>query len=81
MRFGHFLLAIDVLLIFSTSGAQVLHKLSSPNPEENGDFGLAVSGIGDVNNDGHRDLIVGAPGEDNVEGRVYLFSGATGEPL
>ncbi|KAK2177777.1 hypothetical protein NP493_580g01067 [Ridgeia piscesae] len=40
-------------------------------------FGLAVSAIGDINNDGFNDLAVGAPydGEDG-NGAVYIFHGS-----
>ncbi|MCA9290633.1 MAG: FG-GAP repeat protein [Phycisphaerales bacterium] len=56
--------------------------LLSPNEEANGSFGYAVSGVPDINGDGHDDFIVGAPGETVIglsdAGRVYLVSGATG---
>ncbi len=44
-----------------------------------GQFGRAVSGVGDVNGDGWDDVIVGAPGEENGqyrEGRAYLYYGS-----
>ena len=43
-------------------------------------FGLVVSGAGDVNGDGYADLFVGAPRDDgngNNAGAVYVFHGAT----
>ena len=50
--------------------------------EEAGDqLGTSVSGVGDVDDDGHADLIVGAPHNDlvaNEAGQVYVFSGKTG---
>ena len=52
------------------------------NAEVKGDmFGRKVSGIGDVNGDGHHDVIVGAPGNDldgEDAGRAYVFSGKDG---
>ncbi len=42
-------------------------------------FGFAVGGAGDVNGDGHADVIVGAPDFDNgedAEGRAYLYLGS-----
>jgi hypothetical protein len=42
--------------------------------EEDGDYaGASVSGAGDVDGDGHDDLVVGAPG--NHEGAAYLMLG------
>ncbi len=44
-----------------------------------GQFGRAVSGVGDVNGDGWDDFIVGAPAEENgqyKEGRVHLYYGS-----
>jgi hypothetical protein len=44
-------------------------------------FGISVAGAGDVNNDGHDDVIVGASIYDNGqnnEGRAYLFLGGAG---
>ncbi len=46
--------------------------LESPNPEDGGAFGTALSFAGTT-------LSVGAPGEDGGRGRVYLFSGAEGQ--
>lgn len=46
-------------------------------PEDN--FGLSVSGAGDVNNDGFCDWIVGAPTNDTASrnaGRAYLYFGS-----
>lgn len=47
-------------------------------------MGTAVSGAGDVNGDGHADLIVGAEnasGSKELAGRVTVFSGADGSEL
>jgi hypothetical protein len=47
-------------------------------------LGYSVSGAGDVNDDGHDDLIVGAPEHDaggTNAGRAYVFSGETGALL
>jgi len=59
--------------------------LWSSTGELSGDyFGWSVCGAGDVDNDGHADLIVGAIGNDaggESAGRVYVHSGQTGELL
>ncbi len=53
--------------------------------EGNGDsFGRKVAGVGDWNDDGHSDVIVGAPGFDGVgadSGKAYVFSGKDGDLL
>lgn len=41
-------------------------------------FARALGSAGDVNDDGHDDLLVGAPGADGDTGRVYLYFG--GDP-
>lgn len=47
-------------------------RIDNPSPQVGAQFGGAVAGIGDINDDGIGDLAVGAPGAD----RVYLLSGA-----
>ncbi len=47
-------------------------------------FGVGVTLAGDVNNDGYNDVIIGAGylnGTENERGRVYVFSGLTGDTL
>jgi len=47
-------------------------------------FGRKLAGCGDMDGDGHDDVIVGASGSDAAgidAGRAYVFSGNTGEPL
>ncbi len=72
--------------VFSGEDGSVLWTLASPQAEGGGNFGFSVSGAGDVNNDGHDDVIVGAPAEDpgaspNAAGRAYVFDGSTGTVL
>ncbi|MFO0827278.1 MAG: FG-GAP-like repeat-containing protein [Phycisphaerales bacterium] len=56
--------------------------LDSSNPTGGGEYGDSVALIGDINNDGYPDVMVGAPDEDipgvTEAGRVYIYSGKTG---
>ncbi|XP_067012127.2 integrin alpha-PS5 [Anabrus simplex] len=40
-----------------------------------GRFGLTVASLGDINQDGHDDIAVGAPYEDGHRGVVYIYNG------
>ncbi len=67
--------------VFSGDGGGLLYTLRSPNAQYWGWFGRVVSGAGDVNNDGHADVIVGAGAEDGSApgtGLAYVFSGGGG---
>jgi hypothetical protein len=70
--------------VFSGRTGMLLHTLSSPNAEYHGSFGRRVAGVGDVNEDSHADVIVGAYWEDcgaADAGRAYVFSGDQGDLL
>ncbi len=58
--------------VFSADGA-LLFSLTSPNHEYGGHFFRVA--LGDVNGDGTDEIVVGAYGENNYSGRVYVFSG------
>ena len=69
--------------VFSGQTGELLHTLVSPQPASHGSFGDAVAGAGDVNNDGHDDLLIGASwmnpwSAPEGEGKAYLFSGSDG---
>lgn len=76
--------AFASLAVFTTLSPQVI-ELTSPFEEAGGNFGRAVDGIGDINSDGHSDLIVGADLEDvnglSAAGRAYVFDGQSGDTL
>jgi FG-GAP repeat protein len=70
--------------VLSGATGQVLFSFTSSQPGSS--FGSAVSGVGDANGDGVRDLLVGAPGVVIPPlfadaGRAILFSGASGATL
>ena len=74
-------------LVFSGETGALLFTLEDPTEEEDGRFGAAVAALGDVDNDGVADLLVGVPGKDiggedgvpNV-GLAYVFSRRNWEP-
>lgn len=69
-----------VFVYSGRTGGQVRIHFS-PNSADNGNFGHAVAGIRDLNNDGRGDYLISAPGENGYRGRVYVYSGANGALL
>lgn len=64
--------------VFSGLTGDTLHTFTATgNPEQ---FGIAVAGAGDVNNDDFDDILVGAPryGSFLDSGRAYVYSGQDG---
>ena len=66
------------------SGRTGAHVRTLEGAALNDAFGFVVGGVGDVDHDGHSDLVVGAPFADANgvnSGRVVLVSGLTGATL
>jgi hypothetical protein len=74
--------AAGVAYIYSGRDGRILQSFKSARKDEI--FGNHISGIGDIDGDGHADLIVGAPdkadGSDNP-GHAYIYSGRDGRLL
>lgn len=71
-----------MISVFSGATGEIIYSLIGEGAGDN--FGWAVSGVGDVNNDGQPDIVVGAPLNDALgsnTGRVYVYSGPDGELL
>jgi hypothetical protein len=72
--------------VFSGKDGSVLFTLDDPTSEEGARLGFAVAGLGDVNNDGVPDLLVGVPKKDGSGGladvgTAYVFNGTDGRLL
>ena len=69
--------------VLSGSDGSILYKFWADSPTTDG-FGRAVDGVGDVNNDGYDDVIVGAFYDDDFgqdSGSARVFSGVDGSIL
>jgi len=67
--------------IYSGATGLLIRAQSSPNDTVEGDYGIAVAGVPDLNGDGRGDYVVGAPGELSNGGRIYVYSGVNGTLL
>ncbi|MCA9920233.1 MAG: FG-GAP repeat protein, partial [Anaerolineales bacterium] len=74
----------QILLFFGTSTEPAnTADWTAENNQASSNFGYAVAGAGDVDNDGYDDILVGAPYYDNGqsdEGRTYLYYGTSSTP-
>lgn len=61
--------------IYSGADGFLIHEHLGAGEDE---LGYAVSGAGDLNDDGRADYAIGAPGFENDRGRVYVYSGLNG---
>jgi hypothetical protein len=74
------------IFIYSGANGSLIRVLYPPYSEPSGYFGHSISAVPDTNGDGIPDIAVGAPNHapgnsPSQAGRVYLYSGATGELL
>jgi len=60
-------------------GAVLLTFVADDSTNDN--FGRKVGDVGDVDGDGHDDVLVGAPGANGGAGQAYVYSGADGTRL
>jgi hypothetical protein len=71
------------VFVYSGATGAFLHEWSGLG--SNTFFGTSLAEAGDVTGDGIADLLVGAPGAsqlfDDVNGAIYLYSGATLQPI
>lgn len=65
--------------VFSGADGSVLFTFDGDAPGH--ELGYSVAGIGDINQDGHDDVAVGAPLANGVTGLVRIYSGADGAPF
>lgn len=79
------LLAATATTLLTSMAAADITTLTSTSPVGGGEYGDSVALIGDINNDGYADVMVGAPDEDvgatSEAGRVYIYSGRNGALL
>ncbi len=51
-------------------------RLDDPNKQDSANFGVSASVVGDVNDDGFADLLVGAAGSNDARGSAYVYLGS-----
>jgi len=81
------LLLVALLLVFGgEQAARAAHPAGigapgAPDWTQQGDllssYGFSVSGVGDVDNDGYDDFLVGAPGYNKAAGNAFLYRGTS----
>ena len=61
--------------IYSGKTGNIIHVFTG-NPNEH--LGYSVAGVGDLDQDGFDDVLIGAYGSNGLPGRAIVYSGATG---
>jgi len=65
------------LYLGSRLGLAPTPSCTLPNPGTSADyFGASVAGVGDVNGDGYADVLIGAYGTGQQQGKAYLYLGS-----
>lgn len=81
---GHILVPHPSAFIYSGATGNLIHQFTYGTGADD-QFGVSVAGAGDVDGDGHGDLIVGGPQADLPgqldAGVALVYSGATGNAL
>ena|GEM_PF-2618473 len=79
--FGGYDQGAATVLFGSASGvsSRAPQRLTATDGRDLDDFGLSVAGVGDIDNDGYSDVLIGAPGDDDggsEAGALYLYYGS-----
>ena len=81
-RFAPLLKRLQAELVAFNDGTRIIHEIHGENAGDQ--FGWVAGGAGDVDADGVRDFIVGAPNVSQnrrPHGAIYVYSGKTGTLL